>query len=415
MRGPALHVLALLERCGGAYAAAFTDGAGLESAPADYCSNPFTAEANCTLALHAQVGLALLLVVSVAIIIKLQMSSSCARLPPSAAQAGVSKTGTTTSHCGASARGLVLLLLAVLVPPCSATEVGVTWRGELLDEVDYGQRLTINNGRSWDNGRVHYEDRLETYGIRLPMVGTTDINTDDSNTLVLDQRTKVYLLRMDSWRSVDLTGWTDMGIVDSLLGDSSKRGSVKIYYKTLEAGTYVIDNDSAMYLFDIPTQSAKCEVVSISNPWRGRPRGTYFRLSAGCGACVKGQLWPDRSSGTTVAVEQERDGSIIWRGTVIVWQGPGSQSYAPAISGQFYSGRRDPSASAGLDQWAAGDFLHFAGTAVCAPPPPPSPPSPPLAPLPQVAACEVVLISNQWGSRPRGSYFRLRAGCGACV
>ena len=100
------------------------------------------------------------------------------------------------------------------LPPGWAGPSHVTWRGSILGEVNAGQQLTISGGSPWNGGvGVSYESQtLASYGIQLPIVATTDVNTASSNTLVLAHRTKVYMLRADEWSTVDLTGWTDTGV-----------------------------------------------------------------------------------------------------------------------------------------------------------------------------------------------------------
>jgi len=134
-------------------------------------------------------------------------------------------------------------------PPPPPGGAVVTWRGSTLTPVDTTQHLTIGGG-AWGSGSsaVKYQSALTSYGIVFPMVATTDVNTADSNTMVLAQRTKVYMLRRSSWNSVSTSGWTSVA-TGNFLGDTYG-ASITIYTKTMEAGSYTIDNNSAMYLFE---------------------------------------------------------------------------------------------------------------------------------------------------------------------
>merc|ERR1719491_608936 len=65
--------------------------------------------------------------------------------------------------------------------------------------------------------------------------------------LYLPTRTAVYLLRIDGWWGVDLSGW-ELKDTGPFLGP--RLGSaVRIYAKTLEPGYHSLSNTSAMYLF----------------------------------------------------------------------------------------------------------------------------------------------------------------------
>ena len=81
------------------------------------------------------------------------------------------------------------------------------------------------------------------------MLGTSDINTADANFLYLPRRTAVYMLRKDGWRTVDLDGWTFTGDEGNFLGPQV--GRIKIYKREYNPGRYTIDNNSALYLFDV--------------------------------------------------------------------------------------------------------------------------------------------------------------------
>ena len=80
------------------------------------------------------------------------------------------------------------------------------------------------------------------------MYGTTDINSGDANVLVLNRKMISFLLRHRSWNNVPLDGWK---LVSSgnYLGPLITDGNIDLYQKTFSKGTYIIDNNSGMYLF----------------------------------------------------------------------------------------------------------------------------------------------------------------------
>ena len=108
------------------------------------------------------------------------------------------------------------------------------------------QYKLTNRGGSWNGGGVYYQN-LPTYlRDKMPMYGTQDVNTGDANTLYLPTKTMVYMFRQDNWSAVNMTGWTYGSTGPYLAGYST----VEMYTKTIESGTYTIENLSAMYLFD---------------------------------------------------------------------------------------------------------------------------------------------------------------------
>ena len=81
----------------------------------------------------------------------------------------------------------------------------------------------------------------------MPMYGNQDINTGDRNNVSIPSKCTVYMLRVDGWDDVDLTGWTNVS-TGYYLGNYP---SATLYEKSYDAGDYVLDNLSAMYLFDL--------------------------------------------------------------------------------------------------------------------------------------------------------------------
>ena len=69
-------------------------------------------------------------------------------------------------------------------------------------------------GKKWRNGLVFYNNLPTFIQNRLPMYGTSDINTSQENTLVLKTKMNAYMIRASTWNSgigkVDLDGWDGM-------------------------------------------------------------------------------------------------------------------------------------------------------------------------------------------------------------
>ena len=107
--------------------------------------------------------------------------------------------------------------------------------------------FTIKGG-IWKSGTVFYTNLPSFIQKNMPMYGTNDVNTADNNTLVLNTAMTAYMFRVSGWKPVDLNGWT---LVDSgsYLGPYQSYQTVNLYRKTLNKGTHIIDNWSAMYLF----------------------------------------------------------------------------------------------------------------------------------------------------------------------
>lgn len=103
---------------------------------------------------------------------------------------------------------------------------------------------------SWNDRKVYYTDLPVYLASQFPMLGTREANTGPQGTmhkLYLPTRTAVYLLRIDGWWGVDLSGW-ELKDTGPYLGP--RLGSnVRIYTKTLEPGYHSLSNTSAMYLF----------------------------------------------------------------------------------------------------------------------------------------------------------------------
>ena len=81
---------------------------------------------------------------------------------------------------------------------------------------------------------------------KMPLFGTNDVNTGDSNSLYLPTKTIGYMFRPIGWAAVDMTGWTEVSMGAYLGGHGS---DIRMYTKEFEPGSYTIDNYSAMYQF----------------------------------------------------------------------------------------------------------------------------------------------------------------------
>ena len=105
-----------------------------------------------------------------------------------------------------------------------------------------------NQGRPWDNGMHYYTNLPFEVQRRFPMYGTTDVNTKNSNVLVLTRTMISFLIRHRSWNHVPLDGWKLISS-GNYLGPLTTDGNINLYQRTFSKGTYIIDNTAAMYLF----------------------------------------------------------------------------------------------------------------------------------------------------------------------
>ena len=126
----------------------------------------------------------------------------------------------------------------------------IRWNGKPLtlrseNEKDF---ITIDNGAPWNSNTVYYQNFPNWLKKKMPLYGTKDINTNDANTLYLPTATTAYLFRhrYGGWPNVDVNGWSQVSE-----GSYLHYGpNMTLYTKKFEAGTYTIDNNAAMYLFD---------------------------------------------------------------------------------------------------------------------------------------------------------------------
>jgi hypothetical protein len=154
----------------------------------------------------------------------------------------------------------VKAFVGMMPPPASppaAPSPQIMWNGQPLLRQNTGplNPLTIF-GALWCEGSIYYTNSLPSSILdEFPMLGTSDINTADDNTLMLPGSAIVYMIRATWWRSVPLDGWTliSTGNYISSRPDITACGysNLELYSKDYSAGTYVIDNNSALYLFKL--------------------------------------------------------------------------------------------------------------------------------------------------------------------
>ena len=117
--------------------------------------------------------------------------------------------------------------------------------------------FTIRNGQPWSEG-VFYQNLPLDMQAQFPMCGTNDVNTGDTNTLVLPKPMISYLIRKKSWsEDVPLHEWTLIQSGNYLGGLSKSPIVVNVYKRMFTKGTHTIDNNSAMYLFVDPGNKLK--------------------------------------------------------------------------------------------------------------------------------------------------------------
>lgn len=85
---------------------------------------------------------------------------------------------------------------------------------------------------------------LPSYLLGNNILMTTVINESDTTSATLTAPCRIYLVRDTAWNAVDLTGFT---LQES--GRAMTMSTCSIYYKDVTAGTYTLDNNSAMYFF----------------------------------------------------------------------------------------------------------------------------------------------------------------------
>ena len=76
---------------------------------------------------------------------------------------------------------------------------------------------------------------------------TISINDTDAGSVTYSQPTRTYMMRNPGWNLVDTSGWTTVETGQSYI--SSQGATLSVFYRDFTAGTYSIDNNSAMYFF----------------------------------------------------------------------------------------------------------------------------------------------------------------------
>ena len=103
-----------------------------------------------------------------------------------------------------------------------------------------GKSFTQKNGQLWNGGNVYYTN----FPFNLTMKGTKDISTSRLNTLYLPSETSVLRITFDDSNSI--SGW--MFVVKGRFLNGYSR--VFIHQRLVAAGSYIIDNTNALYLFN---------------------------------------------------------------------------------------------------------------------------------------------------------------------
>ena len=120
----------------------------------------------------------------------------------------------------------------------------IIWNGSPLSlrREGNGDRLALGG-----NG-IHWYQNLPTFlSDKMPMYGNQAPNTGDRNSVSIPSKCTVYMLRVDGWWDVDVSGWTKVSTGSYI----SNYPNAKLYEKLYDAGDYVFDDLTAMYLFDL--------------------------------------------------------------------------------------------------------------------------------------------------------------------
>jgi hypothetical protein len=126
----------------------------------------------------------------------------------------------------------------------------------MLKQAENGLVLTIEGGGQWGTPSYTWANLEGT--IFDGMLATSDINTEANTSIAAemngvfftcDRRTKVYLVRQDTWNAIsDINTWTRRSDLDGLW-ISNHTTNFFVYEKEFSAGVHNIDTNSAMYLF----------------------------------------------------------------------------------------------------------------------------------------------------------------------
>ena len=119
-----------------------------------------------------------------------------------------------------------------------------------------GADMTMRSGATDDLITANDEENLGAYmnlpfhvKRRLPMYGTTDVNTRDpidNKTLVLSRPMSSFMLRSPHQKNNGMDGWE---YVESGKYLGSSFGEIDLYQRLLSKGTHSIQTFNALYLF----------------------------------------------------------------------------------------------------------------------------------------------------------------------
>jgi hypothetical protein len=77
---------------------------------------------------------------------------------------------------------------------------------------------------------------------------TTSINDSDAVSVTFSHPVLVYMLRNPAWNAVDTTDWTTVETGKNYITNSGN--TISVFSRTFQAGTFTLDNNSAIYMFD---------------------------------------------------------------------------------------------------------------------------------------------------------------------
>ena len=124
----------------------------------------------------------------------------------------------------------------------------VKWRGSYLSLIDTTTQIEYSNGN--DVGK--YTDTLSRYIDFSTAVAIFEMNTDNSNNVILEQETEVFMLRRAAWSDVSTDGWTLIDTDNASIGyfiQGVSSNDMQLFRRVYQAGTYYFDNNSALYIF----------------------------------------------------------------------------------------------------------------------------------------------------------------------
>ena len=86
----------------------------------------------------------------------------------------------------------------------------MTWNGQpmTLRAESSADFFTAHNGGTWGTNNIYLQNLPADLKEKMPLFGTNDVNTGDSNSLYLPTKTIGYMFRPIGWAAVDMTGWT---------------------------------------------------------------------------------------------------------------------------------------------------------------------------------------------------------------